>query len=125
MDKVFQILIVFGLVTLFIYRFIRGREQSYRPYEFILRLRAPLAVEVEQRLIIAAAEEGFRLETEHLLFHYRPEGSLTIYRRRPQGRDREVQEMAVPVECTAMGIDPVEGRLYLAADGYVYVYGQA
>lgn len=123
MDKVLQILVVFGLILLVIYRFIRGREPSYRPYEFVARLRPPLSPEVQQRLVTAEAGEGYQLEMDTLLFYYRAEGSLTIYRRRQQGRGRQVQELAVPVDCTAMAMDPVENKLYFEADGYLFVYG--
>ncbi|HEV9037516.1 MAG TPA: hypothetical protein VGQ51_12870 [Puia sp.] len=122
MDKVLQILIVFGLILLFVYRMIRGREQIYRPYEFIIRLRAPLPAEVELRMVLA---EDNRLETDTLFFDYEVEGRLTIYRRRQQARGRQVQELAVPVDCTAVAMDPVENKLYFEAGGYWFVYGQA
>ena len=122
MDKIFQIVIVFGLILLFVYRMIRGREPSFRPYEFIIRLRAPLPAEVEQRVLPA---EDNRLEKDDLLFDYRAEGSLTIYRQRKQGRNKQLQELAVPIDCTAMAIDPIENRLYFEAGGYWFVYGQA
>lgn len=121
MDKVLQILVVFGLVMLVIYRFIRGREPLYRPYEFLARLRPPLQAEVEQRMVLA---EGYGLETDTMYFEYRAEGSLTIYRRRPQGRNKEVQEIAVPVDCTSIAMDPLENKLYFEAGGYWFVYGQ-
>ena len=125
MDKVLQILLVFGLVTLLIHRFIRGKGPQYLPYDFLVRLRPPLAVGVEQRLHIAepVEGEGFELEKDDLLFSYRLTGSLTIYRRRQQGGKREMQELAVPVDCTAMAIDPTNNKLYFEAGGYWFVYG--
>ena len=125
MDKVFQILIVFGLVMLLIYRFIRGKAPQYLPFDFIMRLRPPLDAEVEQRLIAGeGVEEGYELATEELFFSYRVTGSLTIYRRMAQGRNRQVQVMAAPLNCTAMAIDPAENKLYFEADSYIFVYGQ-
>ncbi|HXB95584.1 MAG TPA: hypothetical protein VNU70_10510 [Puia sp.] len=124
MEKVFQILAVFAVMMLVIYRFIRGRGHSYRPYEFVVRLRPPLPAEVEQRLIVAEHGEGCRLEMEDFVFCYRAEGSLTIYRRQQQGRDRQVQELAVPLDCTAVAMDPIDKRLYFEAGGYWFIYGQ-
>lgn len=126
MDKVLQILIVFGLVILVIYRFIRGKTPPFVPFDFVMRARPPLSVEVEQRLIPGegAGGEGYELETEEYLFSYRATGSLTIYRRLTQGRTRQLQELAVPLNCSAMAIDPVESKLYFEADGYIFVYGQ-
>ncbi|HVS94827.1 MAG TPA: hypothetical protein VHE54_00020 [Puia sp.] len=125
MDKVFQILIVFGLVTLLIHRFIRGKGPQYLPYDFLVRLRPPLSAAVEQRLDPAdpVDAEGFELEKDDLLFSYRMTGSLTIFRRRPQGGKREMQELAVPIDCTAMAIDPTTDKLYFEAGGYWFVYG--
>jgi hypothetical protein len=145
MDKVFQILIVFGLVILLIQRFIKGKVAQYIPYDFIIRLRPPLSAEVEGRMIAAervdvegvigdkADEErvvgdetdvvGFEMVRDDLLFYYRATGSLTIYRRSRQGRNKELQEIAVPVDCSTMAMDPLENRLYFEAGGYWFVYG--
>lgn len=127
MDKVFQILIVFGLVILVIQRFIKGKVAQYIPYDFIIRLRPPLSAEVEGRLIAAERVDedgvGFEMGRGDLLFYYRATGSLTIYRRRPQGRNKELQEIAVPVDCSAMAMDPLENKLYFEAGGYWFVYG--
>jgi hypothetical protein len=125
MDKVIQILIVFGLVVLLIYRFIRGKGPHYLPYDFILRLRGPLGAEVEARLIVAdrVDGEGFEASRDELLFCYRSTGSLTIYRRNQEGGARQMQELAVPADCAAMAVDPVENKIYFEAGGYWFVYG--
>lgn len=127
MDKVLQILIVFGLVILLIQRFIKGKVAPYIPYDFIMRLRPPLSVEVERRLIPAdpVDGDGFEITRGELLFYYQATGSLTIYRRRPQRRNKELQELAVPVDCTAMAMDPTENKIYFEAGGYIFVYGPA
>lgn len=125
MDRIFQILIVFGLMVLLMYRFIR-REPRWQPYDFRVRLRPPLAEEVETRLIAAISTngEGYWLELDNLLFIYQAEGSLTIFRRNPQGKVRQVQELAVPVNCTGMAMDPQDNELYFETGGYCFVYGQ-
>ena len=124
MDKIFQILVVFALMILLIYRFIR-RESRYRPYDFRVRLRPPLPLEVEERLIAAhlVDGEGYELEMGNLFFIYKAEGSLVIFRRNQQGKTRQVQELAVAVDCTAMAMDPQDHQLYLEAGGYWFVYG--
>lgn len=123
MEKVLQILAVFVLMMLVIQRFIRGKEGAYRAYDYLTRLRPPLAAEIGRRMLKAVFEEGLQevsLEDEarHLTFSYHAAGSLTIY-----WRKKEKQWLAAPLNCTAMALDPVDGRLYLEADGYLFVYG--
>jgi hypothetical protein len=57
-------------------------------------------------------------EARQLRFAYKAEGSLTIY-----WRAKEMQWLAAPLDCTAMALDPEDGRLYLEAGGYLFVYG--
>jgi hypothetical protein len=127
-EKILQILAVFVLMMLIIHRFIRGRETAYRPYNYLTRLRPPLAAEISQRLLTAAVAAGqtdamLMDEARQLLFSYHSAGSLTIHRRREDHRLREMQWLAAPLNCTGMALDPEDGRLYLEAEGYLFVYG--
>jgi hypothetical protein len=123
MEKVLQILAVFVLLALVIHRMIKGRDPVYRPYDYLTRLRPPLNLEVSLRMVTAVIgeEPGNAVladEARQLDFAYHAEGSLTIY-----WRKKEMQWLAAPLDCTAMGLDPVDGRLYLEAGGYLFVYG--
>jgi len=123
MEKVLQILAVFVLLALVIHRVIKGREPVYRPYDYLTRLRSPPGMEVSQRMVMAVfeGEPGDAVltdETRQLDFAYHADGSLTIY-----WRKKEMQWLAAPLNCTAMALDPVDGRLYLEAGGYLFVYG--
>jgi hypothetical protein len=125
MEKVLQILAVFVLLALVIHRFIRGREPAYQPFDYLTRLRPPLAAAISDRLlraVMGSAEGDVILadEARQLEFLYSAAGSLTIY-----WRTKEMQWLAAPLNCTAMGIDPEEGRLYLEAEGYWFVYGRS
>ena len=51
MEKVLQILAVFALLMLFIWRSIRGREDRFRRFSFLGRVRSPLSEGVRQRLV--------------------------------------------------------------------------
>ena len=122
MEKVLQIVAVFVLMMLIIQRFIRGREPAYRPFNYLTRMKPPLAVEVAQRLVQGGLEAGqtdaFIVdESRRLLFSYNVAGSLTIH-----WQKREMQWLAAPPNCTAMMLDPEEGRLYLEAEGFLFVY---
>lgn len=125
MEKVLQIVAVFVLLALVIHRFIRGREAVYQPYDYITRLRPPLAAAISERLLKAVFEEGdhdaiLADEARQLDFAYSAAGSLTIY-----WRTKEMQWLAAPLNCTAMAVDPEDGRLYLEAEGYWFVYGRS
>jgi hypothetical protein len=54
---------------------------------------------------------------------YRLDGKLTINRRMAGGRNRELQELAVPMDCTGIAWDPEEQKIYLEEDGDFFVYG--
>ncbi len=140
MEKIFQILAVFVLLMLVIGRFLRGRESRYRPYDYLTRQKPPLRDGVLERLISAVfwSEEDRRSyavegevdaflfdEVNRLLFCYRTAGSLTIFRQLSPDKYREMQSLAVPLDCTAMGLDPQDGRLYFEAGGYLFLYGPA
>ena len=148
MEKIFQILAVFGLLMLIVRRFIKGREPRFHPYDFINRIKPPLAPEIAERLVPAVfrpAEEaevpmhdgggfesGGRYPVEGgvdayllyaaggLVFCYSAVGRLTIFRQAPL---RQLQELAVPLDCTAIAFDPGDERLYFEAGGYLFVYG--
>jgi hypothetical protein len=125
MEKVLQILAVFVLLALVVHRFIRGREPVYQPFDYLTRLKPPLAAAISVRLlraVMGSAEGDVILtdEARQLEFLYGAAGSLTIY-----WRTKEMQWLAAPLNCTAMGIDPEEGRLYLEAEGYWFVYGRS
>jgi hypothetical protein len=131
MEKIFQILAVFVLLMLLISRFIKGREPRYRPYDHIKRFKPPLPPGVEERVIAATvgAPEGLAggmvdmfISDEELLFCYNAEGRLTIYRREGD-KYRQKQELPVPLDCTAMALDPAEGKLYFEAGGFIFEYG--
>ena len=146
MEKIFRILIVFVLLMVIIYRFVRGREPGYRPYGYLTRRKPPLPPEIEQRLLPAVfgSKGGLSDEPEggsshypvggdadaflfdaasDLLFCYSSKGSLTIFRRRAEETYKEMQWLAVPLNCTALALDPLESRLYFEAEGSLFVYG--
>jgi hypothetical protein len=140
MEKVLQILIVFALLMLVVSRFFREREPRFRPYDYLNRLRPPLPAAVEQRLIAAVfgAEEAVEWvkpgvdghadavlfdADSRLLFSYSVVGRLVIYRRGAKGKYRQVQELAAPLDCTAMALDPEDGKLYFESNDYLFVYG--
>ena len=111
------------MLALIIHRFIRGREPAYQPYDFLSRIRPPLAAAIDQRLFRAVFEAGqadalLVDETRKLRFSYSATGSLTIHR-----QQKEMQWLAAPLNCTAMALDPEDGKLYLEAGGYLFVYG--
>src|SRR5580658_9753594 len=99
MDRVLQILAVFVLLMLLISRSIRGREERFRRFSYLARVRPPLAAEVMERLIAgvfgAGGEaHGVALEADaflwdedrRMLLLYRLDGKLTINRRMAGGR---------------------------------------
>lgn len=131
MDRIFQILAVLVLLTLLVSRFIKGQEARFLPYDHIGRFRPPLPPGVEERLIMAIAGGPERLAAgrvdmyiahDGLIFCYNAEGRLTIYAQEGN-RSRQKQELPAPLECTAMAIDPDDGKLYLEAGGYIFVLG--
>lgn len=131
MDRIFQILVVLALVMLLVSRFIKGREPRYRPYEYIRRQKPPLPEGMEERLIagISGPPEGFSegrvdwsIDHEGLVFCYNAEGRLTIYRREGE-KYRQKQELPVPLDCTAMALDPEDAKLYFEASGFIFLYG--
>src|SRR5262245_61289571 len=102
MEKVLQILAVFVLLALVIHRMIKGREPAYRPYDYLMRLKPPLDLEVSQRMVWAEFEGDMGNavlmdEASQLEFAYRAEGSPTIY-----WRTKERQWLAAPLNCTGM-----------------------
>lgn len=138
MEKVLQILLVFALLMLVIWRSIRGKEGRFRRFSYLSRLRQPLSEEIRSRWIageFGAAEErsGYGVpedadaflidEDSGLLLCYRQEGKLLIYHWSPDARNKELQEMPVPMDCTGLSWDPAERKIYLEEGGYWYVYG--
>jgi hypothetical protein len=127
MEKILQILAVFVLMTLIIHRFIKGREPRYQPYNYLARLKPPLIAAIGQRLVTAVFEAGqtdalLVDEARQLLFAYNATGSLKIYRRKGEEHVKEMQWLAAPLNCTGMALDPEEGKLYLEAEGSLFVY---
>jgi hypothetical protein len=123
-DKILEILAVFVLLSLVIHRFIRGRDPAYEPYDYLNRIRSPLAAEAGQRLFTTVLDAGqsdaFLVdEARQLRFSYSTTGSLTIH-----WQQKEKQWLAAPLDCTAVSLDPEDGRLYLEAGGYLFVYGR-
>ena len=134
MEKIFRILVVFVLLMVIVSRFIRGKEPAYRSYGYITRGKPPLPAATEQRLIPAvfgSAEypvggdaDAFLFDAaSNLLFCYSSKGSLTIFRRRAEETYKEMQWLAVPLNCTGLALDPVESRLYFEVEGSLFVYG--
>jgi hypothetical protein len=139
MEKVLQILAVFALLVLLIWRSIRGREDRFRRFSYVARVRPPLSEEVRHRLvdgIFGAAGERQALkvpdeaeaflwdEESRMLLLYWRDGKLAIYRRMAGGRSRELQELAVPMDCSGIAWDPGERRIYLEEDGDWFIYGE-
>jgi hypothetical protein len=138
MEKVLQILLVFALLLLLIWRSIRGKENRFRRFSYLSRLREPAQEGVRERWIagtFGATEDrrGYGVPDEAdaylldedggLLFCYRMEGKLFVYHWAPGSRNRELQEMSVPMDCTGLSWDPVERKIYLGEGEYWYVYG--
>lgn len=134
MEKIFRILVVFVLLMVIVSRFIRGKEPAYRSYGYLTRRKPPLPEVIEQRLIPAvfgSAEypvggdaDAFLFDAaSNLLFCYSSKGSLTIFRRRAEETYKEMQWLAVPLNCTGLALDPLESRLYFEVEGSLFVYG--
>jgi hypothetical protein len=136
MEKVLQILAVFGLLMLVIWRSIRGREERFRRFSFLGRVRSPLSEGVRGRLVggvFGAVGEAYggpsdadaflSDEDSRMVLLYWLDGKLTINRRMEGGRNRELQELAVPMDCSGIAWDPGEMKIYLEEDGDYFVYG--
>jgi hypothetical protein len=137
MERVLQILAVFGLLMLLIWRSIRGREGRFRRFSYLARVRPPLEAEVTERLVLGvfgADGEAYGVpldadailwdDDSRMLLFYRLDGKLTINRRMAGGRNRELQELAVPMDCTGIAWDPQERKIYLEEGGDWFVYGE-
>jgi hypothetical protein len=122
---------------LIVRRSIRGREPRFHPYDYITRIKPPVAEVVAQRLVPAVftlPEDRGRYPVEGgvdavllyegggLVFCYSAVGRLTIFRHQPL---RQLQELAAPLDCTAIAFDPADERLYFEAGGALLVYGPA
>jgi hypothetical protein len=138
MEKILQILAVFALLMLVVTRFIREREEKFRRFGFLGRLKGGLPVGGEGGLmqgVFGAAEEREQLgvpdgadaflfdEERRLLFCYTMEGRLTIYRRLAGGVKRELQELSVPLDCSAIWWDPQSWKIFFVEEGEWFVYG--
>ncbi|HXD77355.1 MAG TPA: hypothetical protein VN616_06085 [Puia sp.] len=138
MEKVLQILLVFALMMLVIWRSIRGKEDRYRKLSYLFRERKPLPEAIGGRLIPgmsgeAAEREGYSIPGDadaflpddegRLLFTYFADGKLTVSRWSPSGRKKELQELSVPMDCSALAWDPEVRRVYLEDGEFWYVYG--
>jgi hypothetical protein len=148
MEKVLQILAVFALLMLLVWRSIRGREERFSRFSYLARVRPPLSEEVRRRLVHGlfgpdgsreafgvpdGSREAFGVpddaeaflwdEESRMLLLYWRDGKLMIYRRMAGGRSRELQELAVPMDCSGIAWDPEERRIYLEEDGDFFVYG--
>src|SRR5580658_7518925 len=136
MDKVLQILAVFALLMLLIWRSMRGREERFRRFSYMARVRPPLSEEVRHRLVdgvfgpdggrevfgVPDEAEAFLWDEEsRMLLLYWRDGKLVVYRRMAGGRNRELQELAVPMDCSGVAWDPEERRIYLEEDGDFFV----
>ncbi len=139
MEKILQILAVTGVLMLLIWRGIRGREERLRRFSYLGRVKAPLADEVRRRMVagvfgvvVGREEYGVPLDADAFLWDedsrivllYWLEGKLTINRRMSGGRNRELQELAVPMGCAGIAWDPEERKIYLEEDGDWFVYSE-
>src|ERR1700761_9412446 len=102
MVKVLQILAVFLLLMLVVASFFREKEERFREYIFLRRLRQPLPPDVIERLLAAIPEEtNMNLllfeEGTRLGYIYNPEGTITIIRQLTEGRRQVLQELPAPV----------------------------
>ncbi len=120
---------------LLIWRGIRERDEQFRRFSYLARVRPPLEAEVTERLVngvFGAEAYGIPVDTDaflldedsRMLLLYRLDGKLTINRRMAGGRNRELQELAVPMDCTGLAWDPQERKIYLEEDGDWFVYGE-
>jgi hypothetical protein len=130
MEKILQILAVFSLLLLLIWRSIRGREERFRRLSYLTRLRPPLPEDVRRRLVVGVfggepgeADAYLVDEERRLVFRYRVDGKLTVHRRMADGRERELQELSVPMDCSGLAWDAEEQQLYLEEGGDLFVYG--
>jgi hypothetical protein len=140
MEKIFQIIAVLAVLMLAVVLFFREREPRYRPFGYLRRIKPSLPDEVRQRL--ASAVSGAALEEERqryavdgdvdallfdegerLLFCYKANGSLVIFRRTGQDTYKEMQWLAAPLDCAGFFYDPEEKNLYFEAGGSLFVYG--
>jgi hypothetical protein len=139
MDRVLQILAVFVLLILLIWRSIRGREEQFRRFSYLARVQPPLAAEVIERLVsgvfgVVEGQGSYGVpdrvdavlwdEESRMVLLYWLDGKLTINRRMAGGRNRELQELAVPMDCTGMAWDPQERKIYLEEGGDWFVYAE-
>jgi hypothetical protein len=143
MEKVLQILAVSALLMLLIWRSIRRRDERFRRFSYLGRVRAPLAEDIRRRLVSGITKrsevhgmggEAYGVpvdvdaflwdEDSRMVLLYWRDGKLTINRRMAGGRNRELQELAVPMDCTALDWDPLERKIYLEEDGDWFVYGE-
>jgi hypothetical protein len=139
MDRVLQILAVFVLLMLLIWRSIRGREEQFRRFSYLARVQPPLAAEVIERLVsgvfgVVEGQGSYVVpdrvdavlwdEESRMVLLYWLDGKLTINRRMAGGRNRELQELAVPMDCTGMAWDPQERKIYLEEGGDWFVYAE-
>jgi hypothetical protein len=152
MEKVLQILAVFGLLLLLIWRSMRAREERFRRFSFLGRIKAELDEQVNSRMVVGVFRETDRSEDveaqdkargdrerigvpdnadgwlwdedRRLVMSYSKEGKLAISRRMSGEHNKELQEMSVPMDCTGLGWDPLERRIYLKESGDWFVYGE-
>jgi hypothetical protein len=152
MDKVLQILAVFGLLMLLIWRSMRTREERFRRFSYLGRVKAELDEQVNSRMVMGVFRETDRSddveaqdtargdrermgvpdnadgwlwdEDRRLVMSYSKEGKLTISQRTSGGHFKELQEMPVPMDCTGLGWDPLERRIYLKESADWFVYGE-
>ena len=138
MEKILQILAVFALLMLVVTRFLREREEKFRRFGFLGRLKGGLpeggdgevmkgmsgTAEDRDRLGVPDGMDAFLFdEGNRLLFCYTIEGRMTIYRRLSGGAKRELQELSVPLDCSAMWWSPQDWKLFLEEGGEWFVYG--
>jgi hypothetical protein len=80
--------------------------------------------EERERLGVPDGVDAFLFdEGSRLLFCYTVEGRLTIYRRLAGGVKRELQELSVPLDCSAMWWNPLDRKIFLEEGGEWFVYG--
>ena len=132
---------------LLIWRSMRSREERFRRFSFLFRLRPPLEEAVRARLIsgkfvtnqrsrgefpddyenqlgVPSDTDAWLLDEENsLMLCYRLDGKLMIFRRSAR-HIRELQKLSVPMDCSGLAWDPMEREIYLEEEGDWFVYGQ-
>jgi hypothetical protein len=121
MEKIFKILIVFGLLMFVIVYSIRTRR--WREYAFSGRLpEIPPAEDEPEDLSSVISHQGIAVVTDEatgLVYQYNTAGVLTISM---QHSSRELQRLAVPPGAYYLSFDGIKDEIHLHYEGEIYIY---